>query len=58
MKPKARIEPRRTKLLPLLDIDEDGVPVAEVGPWNRQRWSSDDEAQGVQLDEWPSELDD
>jgi hypothetical protein len=58
MKPKARIEPRRTKLLPLLEIDEDGVPVAEFEPWRQARWSSDDEAPGVQLDDWPSDLED
>jgi hypothetical protein len=58
MKPKARIEPRRTKLPPLLEIDEDGVPVAEFEPWRQARWSSDDEAPGVQLEDWPSDLDD
>ena len=58
MKPKARIEPRRTKLLPLLEIDEDGVPVAEFEPWRQARWSSDEEAPGVQLGDWPSDLDD
>jgi hypothetical protein len=58
MKAKARIEPRRTKLPPLLEIDEDGVPVAEFNPWHQARWSSDDEAPGVQMDDWPAELDD
>ena len=58
MKPKARIEPRRMKLPPLLEIDEDGVPVAEFEPWRQGRWSSDDEAPGVQLDDWPSDIED
>jgi hypothetical protein len=57
MKPKARIEPRRTKLPPILEIDEDGIPVAEF-EWRHGRWSSDDEAPGLQMDDWPSELDD
>ena len=56
MKPKARIEPRRNKLPPLLEIDEDGVPVAEFEPWREGRWSSDDDTPGVQMDDW--ELDD
>jgi hypothetical protein len=58
MKPKARIEPRRTKLPPLLEIDEDGVPVAEFESWRQARWSSDEEAPGVQLEDWPADLDD
>lgn len=58
MKPKARIEPRRAKLPPILDIDEDGVPVADFEPWRHERWSSDEEAPGVQMDDWPGELDD
>jgi hypothetical protein len=57
MKSKARIEPRRTKLPPILEIDEDGIPVAEF-EWRHGRWSSDDEAPGLQMDDWPSELDD
>ncbi len=58
MKPKARIEPRRAKLPPILDIDEDGVPVSEIEPWRPSRWSSDEEAPGLQLDDWPADLDD
>lgn len=59
MKPKVRIEPRRAKLPPILEIDEDGVPVADFEPWRHGRWSSDDEgAPDVQLDDWPADLDD
>lgn len=58
MKPKPRSEPRRKKLPPILDLEEDGTPGAEFEPWRQARWSSDEEAQGVQLDDWPAEIDD
>lgn len=59
MKPQ-RIERRRAKLPPILDIDEDGIPVSEVAaPWSRPRWTSDDEGTpGLQLDDWPADFDD
>jgi len=51
---------RRSKLPPILDIDEDGICVSEHEAWGHPRWSSDDEApdMGVQLGDWPAELDD
>jgi hypothetical protein len=59
MKAKARIEPRRTKLPPILEIDEDGIPVADFEPWRQTRWTSDEDSPGgLQLDDWPSDLDD
>ena len=58
MKPRARTELRRAKLPPILEIDEDGVPVAEVDSWQRPRWSADGDVQGVQLGDWPTEFDD
>lgn len=58
MKTKARVEPRRTKLPPILEIDEDGIPVADYEPWRNARWSSDEDTPGLQLDDWPAELDD
>ena len=58
MKPKARIEPRRAKLPPLLEIDEDGVPVTDFEPWGQARWSSDEDTPGLQMVDWPAELDD
>ncbi len=58
MKPKARVEPRRSKLPPILEIDEDGLPVADYEPWRNTHWSSDEDAPGLQLDDWPAELDD
>lgn len=58
MKPKARIEPRRAKLPPILEIDEDGIPVSDFEPWRQVRWSSDEDTPGLQLDDWPGEFDD
>jgi hypothetical protein len=59
MKAKARIEPRRSKLPPILEIDEDGIPVADFEPWRQMRWTSDEDSPGgLQLDDWPSDLDD
>jgi hypothetical protein len=55
---KPRTEPRRAKLPPILEIDEEGVPVFERELGGRPRWSSDDEVTGVQLDDWPTEFDD
>jgi hypothetical protein len=57
---KARIEQRRRtpKLPPILEIDEDGVPVSEVEMFERPRWSSDGEEIGVQMGDWPTEFDD
>lgn len=57
---KPRIEPRhRAKLPPILEIDEDGVPVTEFELFERPRWSSDgDEDIGVQMGDWPTDLDD
>jgi hypothetical protein len=55
---KARTEFRRLpKLPPILEIDEDGVPVWDMA-MNQPRWSSDAEAEGVQLGDWPTEFDD
>ena len=55
---KARTEQRRAKLPPLLEIDEDGLPVFEMDFSQRPRWSSDAEAPGVQMGDWPTEFDD
>jgi len=58
---KARIEQRRRtpKLPPILEIDEDGIPVSGVEMFERPRWSSDgDEEIGVQMGDWPTEFDD
>lgn len=55
---KPRTEPRRAKLPPLLEIDEDGVPVSDLAAWGHPRWMNASEGEGVQLDEWPTEFDD
>jgi hypothetical protein len=44
---------RKNKLPPMLEIDEDGIPVAEIASWLRPRWSSDEEVPSMQLGEWP-----
>jgi len=44
---------RKSKLPPMLEIDEDGIPVAEMDSWLRPRWSSDQEVPSMQLGEWP-----
>jgi hypothetical protein len=60
---KARTELRRAKLPPILEIDEDGIPVSEHAAWGHPRWTAGDDAdgvqaEGVQMDDWPTELDD
>lgn len=55
---KQRSEYRGPRLPPILEIDEDGIPVNEMEAWNRPRWSTDDETPGVSLGEWPTEFDD
>ena len=55
---KQRIEQRRPKLPPILEIDEDGIPVNEMEGWTRPQWSADGDISGVALGEWPTEFDD
>jgi hypothetical protein len=56
---KPRTEPRRAKLPPLLEIDEDGIPVSEHAAWGHPRWTSGEDGEGgVKLEEWPTEFDD
>jgi len=56
---KPRIEHRRrAKLPPILEIDEDGLPISKMESWERPRWSSDGEEPGFQVGDWPTELDD
>jgi hypothetical protein len=45
--------PRKNKLPPMLEIDEDGIPVAELDSWMRPRWSSDEDVPSMQLGDWP-----
>ena len=55
---KQRIEHRRPKLPPILEIDEDGIPVNEMEGWDRPSWRPDEETRGLSLGEWPTEFDD
>ena len=59
MKPRTELRHTR-KLPPILEIDEDGIPVSEhEGALGHPRWTSDeDSGQGVPLGDWPTELDD
>jgi hypothetical protein len=58
MKARAETHRRRAKLPPILEMDEDGVPVSEVMSWQRPRWSADGDEPGVTLEDWPGEYDD
>lgn len=49
---------RRTKLPPILEIDEYGLAVNEREEFYRPRWSADGEIPEVQLEDWPTEFDD
>jgi hypothetical protein len=58
MKQMRTVKLRRPALPPILEIDEDGLPVAEMSFENR-RWTADgDEQGGVEMADWPTEFDD
>ena len=58
MKQMRTVKLRRPALPPILEIDEDGLPVAEMSFENR-RWTADgDEQGGVEMGDWPTEFDD
>ncbi|HEY2629688.1 MAG TPA: hypothetical protein VGI57_11200 [Usitatibacter sp.] len=49
---------RRPASLPILEIDDDGVPVFQTS-FDGRRWSEEgDEPNGVALGDWPSEFED
>jgi len=58
MKPRIEGRLRRAKLPPILEIDEDGIPVNEHEVFMRPRWTSDDDTPSLQVDDWPTEFDD
>ncbi|HEX7607587.1 MAG TPA: hypothetical protein VF348_12795 [Usitatibacter sp.] len=59
MKQMRAMKLRRPALPPILEIDEDGVPVAEMPFGEGRRWTADDgEPSGVSMGDWPAELDD
>jgi hypothetical protein len=45
-------------LPPILEIDEDGIPVSEMNIPPLRRWSADDEDSAIELGDWPVEFDD
>ena len=55
-----KIEHRRKapKLPPILEIDEDGIPVSEMHIPPLRRWSADEEDSAIELGDWPMEFDD
>ena len=56
-----KMEHRRkaAKLPPILEIDEDGVFVSEMGIPPLRRWSAaDDEGASIEMGDWPVEFDD
>ncbi len=57
MRQKMEHRRRAAKLPPILEIDEDGVPVAEMLPPLR-RWSADEADVSFELGDWPTEFDD
>ena len=58
MPAKHTLRAKRPSLPPILEIDEDGIPVNEMETWNMPRWSTDSDTPGVSLGEWPTEFDD
>lgn len=59
LKPTRHTKMRRPPLPPILEIDEDGVPVAEMSFVEGRRFSDgDEEPVGFTLAEWPTEFDD
>lgn len=52
---------RRPALPPILEIDEDGLPVSEMSVHEGRAFSGEgegDEPGGVSLADWPTEFDD
>jgi hypothetical protein len=59
MKQVRTVKMRRPALPPILEIDEDGVPVADMSFMEGRRWNADgDEPEGVSMGDWPTEFDD
>lgn len=53
------IEYRRLKKLPpILEIDEDGLPISEMELHEGRRWSSEDEGPSLQMSDFGADLDD
>jgi hypothetical protein len=59
MPAKHSVKMRRPSLPPILEIDEDGLPVYEMSVTEGRRWSGEDnDDPSVSLSEWPTEFDD
>ncbi|HUQ27338.1 MAG TPA: hypothetical protein VM051_02035 [Usitatibacter sp.] len=59
MPAKHTVKMRRPSLPPILEIDEDGLPIAEMSVFEGRRWSGEDgDDPTVSLSEWPTEFDD
>lgn len=58
MRQKSEYRPTRAKLPPLLELDEDLIEIPELNTHEGRRWSSDDDELGLEVGEWPTELDD
>ena len=49
---------RRPSLPPILEIDEDGLPISEISIPEGRRFTGDDEDPSVHMADWPTEFDD
>lgn len=59
MRAPPRIEPRVFgKLPPILEIDEDGLPVIDMDLHEGRAWSSDEDDPSVQMSDFPASFDD
>jgi hypothetical protein len=59
MPAKHTIKMRRPSLPPILEIDEDGLPICEMSVTEGRRWCGEDgDDPTVSLSEWPTEFDD
>jgi hypothetical protein len=61
MRPAAasrHVKIRRPAMLPILETDDDGIPVFDTR-FDGRRWSAEsDEPQSVSLGDWPAEFED
>lgn len=57
---RARLEQRRLKKLPpILEIDEDGLPISDMEFHEGRRWTSEEgEDPSLQMADFPADLDD
>ena len=58
MPAKHSVKLRRPALPPILEIDDDGLPVFEMNLTEGRRFSGEDDDVSVSLGDWPTEFDD